>query len=76
MLIDVWKRFEGLLPSQSVTIATVEAINTDGTSSLVTPEGGTLRAIGTSVGVGANVYVQGGRIIGPAPTLPTYDLSV
>jgi hypothetical protein len=76
MLIDVWKRFEGLLPSQTVTLATVAAINPDGTSSLTTPEGGTLRAIGADVGVGANVYVQNGRILGPAPTLPTYDLTV
>ena len=30
----------------------------------------------TSVGVGANVYVQFGRITGPAPTLPIYDLTV
>ena len=76
MLIDVWKRFQGLLPSQTVIIATVATINTDGTSSLTTPEGGTLRAIGTDVGVGANVYVQNGRILGPAPNLPTYDLTV
>jgi len=76
MLVDVWKRFEGLLPSQTVTIATVAAINTDGTSSLTTPEGGTLRAIGTSVGVGANVYVQFGRIIGPAPSLTPYNITV
>jgi len=76
MLVDVWKRFEGLLPSQTVIIATVSAINSDGTSSLTTPEGGTLRAIGTDVGVGANVYVQFGRITGPAPTLPAYNLTV
>ncbi len=76
MLIDVWKRFEGLLPSQTVTLATVQAINTDGTSTLTTPEGGTLRALGTSVGVGANVCVQFGRIIGPAPNLPVYNLTV
>lgn len=76
MLIDVWKRFQGLLPSQTVIIATVATINTDGTSSLTTPEGGTLRAIGTDVGEGANVYVQNGRILGPAPNLPTYDLTV
>lgn len=76
MLVDVWKRFEGLLPSQTVTLATVTAINADGTSTLSTPEGGTLRAIGTGVGVGGNVYVQLGRIIGPAPDLPTYDLTV
>lgn len=76
MLVDLWKRFEGLLPSSAITLGTVTAINTDGTSTLSTPEGGTLRAIGTSVGVGANVYVQFGRITGPAPNLPTYDLTV
>lgn len=76
MLIDVWKQFAGLLPSQTVLLATVSAINTDGTSSLTTPEGGTLRALGTSVGVGSNVYVQFGRITGPAPNLPTYNLTV
>lgn len=76
MLIDVWKQFEGLLPSQAVLLATVAAINTDGTSSLTTPEGGTLRALGTSVGVGSNVYVQFGRIVGPAPNLPAYNLTV
>lgn len=76
MLVDIWKRFEGLLPSQTISIATVAAINTDGTSSLTTPEGGTLRAIGTSVGVGSNVYVQFGRITGPAPNLTTYNLTV
>lgn len=76
MLVDVWKQFEGLLPSQTVLLATVSAINTDGTSSLTTPEGGTLRALGTSVGVGSNVYVQFGRIMGPAPNLPTYNLTV
>jgi hypothetical protein len=76
MLVNVWKRFQGLLPSQTVTLATVSAINGDGTSSLTTPEGGTLRAIGTSVGVGSNVYVQFGRITGPAPNLPVYDLTV
>lgn len=76
MLIDAWRRFEGLLPSRTVMLATVTAINTDGTSTLSTPEGGTLRALGTSVGVGANVYVQQGRILGPAPNLPAYNLTV
>lgn len=76
MLVDIWKRFEGLLPSSTITLATVQAVNGDGTSTLSTPEGGTLRAIGTSVGVGGNVYVQFGRITGPAPNLPTYDLTV
>lgn len=76
MQINVWRRFQGLLPSQTITLATVTAINGDGTSSLSTPEGGTLRAIGTDVGVGSKVFVQFGRITGPAPNLPAYDLTV
>jgi len=76
MLIDVWKQFSGLLPSQAITVARVVALNGDGTSSLVTPEGGTLIVQGATVGVGANVYVQDGRITGPAPDLPSYTLTV
>jgi hypothetical protein len=76
MLIDVWKQFNGLLPSQTVIVATVTAINGDGTSTLQTPEGGTLIAQGVIVGVGGKAYVQGGRVIDAAPDLPAYDLSV
>lgn len=76
MLIDVWKQFNGLLPSQAVTFATVTALNGDGTSTVTTPEGGILRAQGATVAAGLHVYVQDGRIVGVAPDLPAYDLTV
>lgn len=76
MLIDVWKQFDGLVPSQTIIVATVTAINSDGTSVLSTPEGGTLIAQGNVVGVGGKAYVQGGRITGAAPDLPPYEFTV
>lgn len=76
MLIDVWKQLNGILPSQTTIIAKVIAVNGDGTSTLQTPEGGTLKAQGVSVSVNSNAYIQDGRVIGAAPDLPTYDLTV
>lgn len=76
MLVDVWKKFQGLLPSQTTIIATVDRVNTDGTSTLTTPEGGTLVAQGTVVPEGDNAYVQNGRVVGPAPELQVFDLTV
>lgn len=77
MLIDVWKQLSGILPSQTTIIATVIAVdNVNGFSTLQTPEGGTLFAQGVVVGVNAKAYVREGRILGPAPDLPTYDLTV
>ena len=76
MLIDVWKQFDGLVPSQTTIIATVTAVNSDGTSTLSTPEGGTLIAQGNVVIVGGKAYVQAGRVLGAAPDLPTYEFTV
>lgn len=77
MLIDVWKQLNGLLPSQTTIIATVLAVNVPaGTSTLQTPEGGTLVAQGASVGVNSKAYVQNGRVVGQAPDLQTFDLTV
>ena len=76
MLIDIWKQFSGLLPSQTVIVATVRSVSSDGTSILDTPEGGSLRAQGVVVVAGGKAYVQGGRVLGPAPDLPVYNLTV
>jgi len=76
MQIDVWKQFAGLLPSQTVIVGTVVALNGDGTSTVQTPEGGIIRAQGAIVGAPGKVYVQAGRVVGPAPDLPVYDLTV
>lgn len=76
MLVDLWQRFRGLAPSTTTLVANVTAHNPDGTSTLQTPEGYALRAVGTDVPVGASAYVREGRVIGAAASLPILDLTV
>jgi hypothetical protein len=76
MLVDTWKRFQGLGASETTIVATVSAHNPDGTSTLVTPEGYPLRALGSAVAVGMKAYVRGGRVVDQAADLPTLNLTV
>ena len=76
MLVDVWQRFRGLGASATTLVATVTDHNPDGTSSLLTPEGYPMRAIGTAVAVGRHAYVRDGRIVDEAADLPTVNLTV
>lgn len=71
MRTDLWGAFSGLVDPAPKILATVTAHNGDGTSSLVTYEGATMRAQG-QVGEAPpyNVWVQEGRIVGVAPNLP------
>lgn len=56
-----------LLPPR--IIMTVNADNGDGTVTVTAGNGGTIRATGTAT-AGDKVYVQAGRVLGPAPDLP------
>jgi len=76
MQVNPWSRFRGLQASETTIIATVNAHNPDGTSTLTTPEGYDMRAIGRDVAIGSNAYVTAGRITGAAPQLPVVDLTV
>lgn len=71
MRTDLWSQFSELLAGAPRVLATVTAHNGDGTSSLATYEGGVMRAQG-QVGEAPpyNVWVQDGRIVGLAPSLP------
>ncbi|HEY4531538.1 MAG TPA: hypothetical protein VIG97_14645 [Luteimonas sp.] len=71
MRTDLWGAFSGLVGPAPRILATVTAHNADGTSSLATYEGVTMRAQG-QVGEAPpyNVWVQEGRIVGLAPNLP------
>lgn len=75
-MANIWKEFQGLLPKNPITVATVLSHNADGTSSVETPEGNLLRVLGTDVGVGLKTFIQGGRVIGEAPNLAAYTLEV
>lgn len=51
-------------------VGTVSAYE-DGTATVDLPGGGQMRAKGTTQ-VGAKVFVQDGKVVGPAPDLPLY----
>lgn len=76
MAANLWTRFRRLLPDNPLIIVTVTAHNVDGTSTVTTVAGGGMRVRGTDVAVGNKAYVQDGRILGEAPDLPHYEVSV
>lgn len=78
MPTSIWKEFQGLLPSRARVIATVTAHNADGTSSAVTPEGGSLRLWGQLEGETPpyKVFAREGKIERAAPNLTSYELDV
>ena len=71
-----FRRLRDLLPPPPLVVATVAAINADGSSTLTLPGGGTLTARGTSVGVGDNAFVRNGVVEGPAPTLTELTIEI
>lgn len=71
-----WTAFKKLLPSDPLLVADVLAHNADGTSTVQTPDGATMRVRGQSVAVGLKAFVRGGQIEGEAPSLTTYTVEV
>ncbi|AUR86183.1 hypothetical protein NVP1083O_37 [Vibrio phage 1.083.O._10N.286.52.B9] len=56
-------------------IMTIDVVNDDGTITVSSGDGGTIRVLGTG-SVGDKVYVQGGVVIGTAPNLTHYTIEV
>ena len=78
MRIDLWSQFKSLLDPNPRILATVIAHNADGTSSLVTADGATMRAWGSIEGATLpyNVFVRGGKVEATAPNLALLQLDV
>lgn len=78
MRTDLWRSFQGLTAEAPRLLATVVAHNADGTSSLVTADGQSLRAWGQLEGetVPYNVFVQDGKLEASAPNLALLQLEV
>lgn len=78
MRTDLWKNFHGLIAGAPRLLATVVAHNADGTSSLVTADGQSLRAWGAIEGASVpyNVFVRDGAIEAAAPNLALLQLDV
>ncbi len=73
---NLWKRFSGLLPKDPLLIATVIAHNSDGTSTVQYPGGGTGVVRGQGVAVDSKAYIQSNQIQGEAPDLTVYEFEV
>ena len=75
-MANVWTKFRDLLPSRAQLTGNVLMVHADGTSTIELPDGSNLRVTGDFVAVDAWVLVEGNRIIGEVPALPTYEAEV
>lgn len=77
MEVNIWKKFVGLIPGGSRTIGLVMSVNTTaGTSTVQLRDGSEFTATGTSVTAGQNAIVTDGVVVGKAPSLPQYSVTV
>lgn len=74
--MNLLAKFKKLLPSDPLMVGTVTAHNADGSSTLETLAGGTVRVQGQSVAVDSMAFYRAGRIEGEAPELDAYELEV
>ena len=73
MRTNLWADLAGLLPAARYTKGIITALNGDGSVTIATSDGSTIRArpiLGQSWSVSAGVFVQNGRIVDSAPNLP------
>jgi len=75
-MANLWEKFQGLIPTDPTIVADVTAHNPDGTSTVETLGGGVMRARGQSVAVGLKAYVRAGEVVGEAPDLPAYEVTI
>ena len=73
---NLFREFQRLLPDDPEQYVEVVVVDTNGTSIVELPTGERFRVEGDSVAAGANAFIQGGRIIGEAPSLPYYSATV
>lgn len=67
--MNIWQAFQDMIPKTPLMIVTIVSHNTDGTSTVATPDGSEFKVIGTSVAVAGAAYIKGGNILGAAPVL-------
>lgn len=70
--VNAFLKFRQLLPQKTRFTITITTVNSDGTSAGVTRDGGKVKVLGDSVGVGLKAWVEDGRIVGEAPSLTEY----
>ena len=70
--VNAFLRFRRLLPQRTRYTATIDAVNSDGTSTATTRDGGKVRLIGDTLTAGTKAWIEDGRIVGEAPALQEY----
>lgn len=76
---NVWTQFQKLLPSRLMQSGEVTAVDTEtGTCNVKLPEGKMVKVLlaGQSATVGNHVFIRGGEIVGEAPSLTVYEVTV
>ncbi|WP_422472627.1 hypothetical protein [Endozoicomonas sp. ALB032] len=73
---NIWQQFKALIPEGSKVVATISALNGNGTSQAQLRDGSIVTVKGESVGVGQKAFIQGGEVKGTAPDLAQYDVEV
>mgnify|MGYP006198262047 CR=1 FL=1 len=78
MPTNLWTEFRPFVADSPRILATVTAHNADGTSSLTTADGNSMRAWGQLDGLTLpyNAFVRDGKLEAPAPNLPLLQLTV
>lgn len=78
MRINLWDQLQGMIGPRPRILGTVTAHNADGTSSLTTADGNSLRAWGRVEGLTPpyNAFVRDGKVEAAAPNLPVLQLDV
>ena len=71
-----WVKFGALNAPGAKAVVTVTTVNNDGTSIVTLRSGQSLRVQGDSVAANSKALIQGGRIIGTAPSLPVQSVIV
>lgn len=76
MARNLYRQFLDLIPHDPLLVGEVTSHNSDGTSTLQLPGGGTLRARGQGVAVELKAFVQAGEVKGEAPDLTDVTVEV
>lgn len=73
---NLFRRFQALIPDEPTLYVEVITHNSDGSSTVETPQGGQFRVRGQDVAVGDFAWIRGGRILEEAPALPYHEETV
>ena len=76
---NVWTQFQKLLPSRLMQSGVVTAVDTaTGICTVQLPDGKSIRVMlaGIAVALEDHVFIRGGEVVGSAPSLTVYEVTV